>query len=114
MCMGIISTRTGLGATVYQKVRGRFWVSQSSSLQNCRDGRFGLLECLSGEQFVKDVFVDSDTDIMVLTFVPSTPDTEPLKIEEAEVTKQLLNKDGTENRLLVHGRVNPNQDGDLE
>lgn len=72
------------------------------------------LECLSGEQFVKDVFVDSDTDIMVLTFVPSTPDTEPLKIEEAEVTKQLLNKDGTENRLLVHGRVNPNQDGDLE
>lgn len=72
------------------------------------------LECLSGEQFVKDVFVDSDTDIMVLTFVPSTPDTEPLKIEEAEVTKQLLNKEGTENRLLVHGRVNPNQDGDLD
>lgn len=72
------------------------------------------LECLSGDQFVKDVFVDSDTDMMVLTFVPSGPDSEPLKIEEAEVTKQLLNSQGTGQRLLVHGRVNPNQDGDLD
>lgn len=72
------------------------------------------LECLSGEQFVKDVFVDSDTDMMVLTFVPSGPDSEPLKIEEAEVTKQLLNNEGSGQRLLVHGRVNPNQDGDLD
>lgn len=72
------------------------------------------LECLSGEQFVKDVFVDSDTDMMVLTFVPSGPDSEPLKIEEAEVTKQLLNSEGSGQRLLVHGRVNPNQNGDLD
>ncbi len=72
------------------------------------------LECLSGDQFVKDVFVDSDTDMMVLTFVPSGPDSEPLKIEEAEVTKQLLNGEGSGQRLLVHGRVNPNQDGDLD
>lgn len=72
------------------------------------------LECLSGDQFVKDVFVDSDTDMMVLTFVPSGPDSEPLKIEEAEVTKQLLNSEGSGQRLLVHGRVNPNQDGDLD
>lgn len=72
------------------------------------------LECLSGDQFVKDVFVDSDTDMMVLTFVPSGPDAEPLKIEEAEITKQLLNNQGKGRRLLVHGRVNPNQDGDLD
>lgn len=72
------------------------------------------LECLSGEQFVKDVFVDSDTDMMVLTFVPSPADAEPLKIEEADVTKRLLNQEGTSSRLLVHGRVNPNQAGDLE
>ena len=71
------------------------------------------LECLSGDQFVKDVFVDSDTDMMVLTFVPSSPDSEPLKIEEAEVTKQLMNSKEGGQRLLVHGRVNPNQDGDL-
>lgn len=81
----------------------------------CPDKTEGLdyLECLSGDQFRKDVFVDSDTDMMVLTFVPSPPDAEPLTIEEAEVTKNLLNADGTQ-RLLVHGRVNPNQAGDLD
>ena len=86
-------------------------------VQACKtDDMDGLdyLECLSGEQFVKDVFVDSDTDMMVLTFVPSPADAEPLKIEEAEVTKQLLNNEDTETRLLVHGRVNPNQAGDLD
>ena len=86
-------------------------------VQACKtDEMEGLdyLECLSGEQFVKDVFVDSDTDMMVLTFVPSPADAEPLKIEEAEVTKQLLNDESTETRLLVHGRVNPNQAGDLD
>lgn len=72
------------------------------------------LECLSGEQFIKDVFVDSDTDMMVLTFVPSGRDSEPLTIEEAHVTKNLLNGEGGSKRLLVHGRVNPNQDGDLQ
>lgn len=83
--------------------------------QACAADTEGLdyLECLSGEQFVKDVFVDSDTDMMVLTFVPSTPDAEPLTIEEADVTKKLLNENSTSQRLLVHGRVNPNQDGDL-
>lgn len=86
-------------------------------VQACRTADMeGLdyLECLSGEQFVQDVFVDSDTDMMVLTFVPSRPDQEPLKIEEAEVTKQLLNRNATNSRLLVHGRVNPNQAGDLD
>lgn len=86
-------------------------------VQQCRTSDMeGLdyLECLSGDQFVKDVFVDSDTDMMVLTFVPSRPDAEPLTIEEAEVTKRLLNNNGTSTRLLVHGRVNPNQDGDLD
>ena len=30
------------------------------------------LECLGPDEFVKDVFLDSDTDLMVLSFVPST------------------------------------------
>src|SRR6056297_2381201 len=34
------------------------------------------LDCLGPEEFVKDVFMDSDTDMMVLSFVPSAPDAE--------------------------------------
>jgi uncharacterized protein len=77
-------------------------------------GDLDYLRCVGPEQFVKDVFLDSDTDLMVLSFVPSTRQGEPLTIEEAEATARIVEKlDGT-HRLLIHGRVNPNQPGDLE
>ena len=72
------------------------------------------LRCVGPEQFVKDVFLDSDTDLMVLSFVPSTRAGEPLKIEEAEETARIVERLEGTHRLLLHGRVNPNQDGDLE
>ena len=77
-------------------------------------GELDYLNCVGPDQFVKDVFMDSDTDLMVLSFVPSTRAGEPLTIEEAEATARIVEKlDGT-HRLLIHGRVNPNQPGDLE
>ena len=72
------------------------------------------LECIGADAFIKDVFMDSDTDLVVLSFVPSTRADEPLTIEEAAATARIVEKlDGT-HRLLIHGRVNPNQPGDLE
>ena len=72
------------------------------------------LNCIGPDQFVKDVFMDSDTDLMVLSFVPSTRQDEPLTIEEAQSTARIVEQlDGT-HRLLIHGRVNPNQPGDLD
>ncbi|XOV84024.1 MAG: amidohydrolase family protein [bacterium] len=77
-------------------------------------GDRSYLHCLGSDEFVKDVFLDSDTDIMVLSFVPSTRASEPLTIEEAHATRDIVERlDGTQ-RLLIHGRVNPNQDGDLQ
>ena len=71
------------------------------------------LECLSGDQFIKDVFLDSDTDLMVLSFVPSAADREPLTIEEAAAVRDIVDT-MDHHRLFLHGRVNPNQPGDLE
>ena len=51
-----------------------------------------ICKCLSGDEFVKDVFLDSDTDIMVLSFVPSTREGEPLTIEEALATRDIVEK----------------------
>ena len=65
------------------------------------------------DEFVKDVFLDSDTDIMVLSFVPSTREGEPLTIEEAAETRAIVEKMDGSKRLMLHGRVNPNQPGDL-
>jgi predicted TIM-barrel fold metal-dependent hydrolase len=72
------------------------------------------LSCLGAEEFVKDVFLDSDTDMMVLSFVPSRRDSEPLTIQAADAVRRIVDRMEGSHRLLVHGRVNPNQPGDLE
>jgi predicted TIM-barrel fold metal-dependent hydrolase len=77
-------------------------------------GERSYLACLGPEEFIKDVFLDSDTDMMVLSFVPSAADAEPLTIEEADATRGIVDKMAGSHRLLLHGRVNPNQPGDIE
>jgi uncharacterized protein len=66
------------------------------------------------EVFIKDVFMDSDTDLMVLSFVPSTRSAEPVTIQQADAVRRIVEKLEGTHRLLLHGRVNPNQAGDLE
>ncbi|MEP6607611.1 MAG: amidohydrolase family protein [Burkholderiaceae bacterium] len=77
-------------------------------------GELDYLRCIGPDQFIKDVFMDSDTDLMVLSFVPSTREAEPLTIEEAAATAGIVEQLNGTHRLLLHGRVNPNQRGDLE
>ncbi len=72
------------------------------------------MRCLGADDFVKDVFLDADTDMMVLSFVPSRRDAEPLTIEEADATRRIVDELEGTHRLLIHGRVNPNQEGDVE
>ncbi len=74
-------------------------------------GRTGLG---GAEQFIKDIFLDSDTDMMVLSFIPSRREKELLTIQEADEVRRIIDKMEGTNRLLIHGRVNPNQAGDLE
>ena len=52
--------------------------------------------------------------MMVLSFVPSKPDAEPLTIQGADAVRQIIERMEGMHRLLLHGRVNPNQAGDLE
>ena len=77
-------------------------------------GDRGYLQCLGPDEFIKDVFLDSDTDVMVLSFVPSRRDEQPLTIEEAAATRDIVAKLEGSHRLLLHARVNPNQPGDVE
>ena len=74
-------------------------------------GRVGLG---GSEQFIKDIFLDSDTDMMVLSFIPSRREKELLTIQEADETRRIVEALEGSQRLLIHGRANPNQPGDLE
>lgn len=51
---------------------------------------------------------------MVLSFVPSARDAEPLTIQVADAVRRIVDKMKGTHRLLLHGRGNPNQAGDLE
>ena len=103
------------GAWVKTASPGAFKFSPKT---NCalagQPGERSYLNCLGPDEFVKDVFLDSDTDLMVLSFVPSTREAEPLTIQAADAVRRIVDRLEGTHRLLLHGRVNPNQPGDLE
>ena len=78
------------------------------------DEEFGYMSCSDARAFVREIFLDSDTDAGVLTFVPTPEDKMPLSHEAASATQQLVNAMPGGERLLLHGRVIPNLPGDLE
>lgn len=77
-------------------------------------GNLDRLQCFGPDAFLRDIFLDSDTSLMVLSFVPSTREGEPLTIEEAAATAAIVETMQGTHRLFLHGRVNPNQAGDVE
>ena len=78
------------------------------------DSELGHLNCFTGQAFIKEMFLDSETDIAVLTFTPSTLENMPLTTDEAAATREIVNALEGNRRLLLHGRVIPNLDGDLQ
>src|SRR5688572_311076 len=90
------------------------WSPKASCALASKPGERSHLACLGPDEFVKDVFLDSDTDMMVLSFVPARRDAEPLTIEAADAVRKIVDRLQGTHRLMIHGRVNPNQPGDVE
>jgi predicted TIM-barrel fold metal-dependent hydrolase len=90
------------------------FASKTQCELNTGEGPLSHLACLTPEEFIKDVFMDSDTDMMVLSFVPSRRDAQPLTIQSADAVRRIVDRMEGTHRLLIHGRVNPNQPGDVE
>ena len=78
------------------------------------DPEIGQIECLTGEAYVKEVFLDSDTDIAVLSFGPA-PNNQmmPQYSEGVETVRIVEALEGTQ-RLLLHGKCMPTFSEDLE
>ncbi len=84
------------------------------SLPNASCGQPDHIECFSADQLLKDVFLDSDTAMGVLSHVPGGLDTNPLDFEAAGATRIAANAlDGSE-RLLLHGRCMPTLPGEID
>ncbi|HEX6362549.1 MAG TPA: hypothetical protein VFZ93_06330, partial [Albitalea sp.] len=84
------------------------------SMPNARCGEKDHVECFSSGALLKDVFLDSDTAMGVLSHVPGGEDTNPLDFEAADATRAAAQAlDGAE-RLLLHGRCMPTLAGEME
>jgi uncharacterized protein len=81
---------------------------------NSACGKADHVECFSSGALLKDVFLDSDTAMGVLSHVPGGADTNPLDFEAAGATRADANAlDGSE-RLLLHGRCMPTLAGEID
>jgi len=78
------------------------------------DEDIGFMNCFTSDAFAKEIFLDSDTDLAVLTFSPSPVERMSLTYSEAAATRELVDGMKGTNRLLLHGRSIPNLPGDIE
>lgn len=97
------------------RARSDFWNRTVRGFPFADCGLPDPIDCFSARQFVKEVFVDSDTAMAVLSFVPEPDrDAAPLRIEEAAATRALVESMHGTGRLLLHGPVQPNVPGELD
>jgi hypothetical protein len=71
-------------------------------------GAADAVRCYDAEHLIKEVFLDSDTDMAVLSFVPSLPEENPVSLAEADRVRRLVAALGKGRRLLLHALAVPN------
>jgi len=88
---------------------GRLW---NSALEHDR----GTMEDVYLENYVKEIFLDSDTTVAVLSGIPSAAEaTNILPPDKMAETRDLVNRLAASQRLVAHGLVSPNKGpGDLD
>ena len=73
-------------------------------------GETDPIQNLSRKHYLKEIFLDSATSAAVLSVVPTSPDTRnPLPIEEAAETIELVNRLANSKRAVMHAFVMPNR-----
>lgn len=76
----------------------------------CSSGSF---DCYSAEMLAKEVFLDSDTDVAVVSALWGQPNPTPL--DYADETRDIVAAIGGEGaRCLIHGGVFPQEPGEIE
>jgi hypothetical protein len=80
--------------------------------QTREGGEADPIENLSRFHYLKEIFLDSATSQTVLSVVPTSPDTNnPLPIEEASQTIDVVNELARSQRSVMHAFVMPNRGG---
>ena len=97
---------TGESGRVWRMVLERVFGQASK----CSSGSF---DCYSAQMLAKEVFLDSDTDVAVVSALWGQPN--PTPIDYAAETREIVAATGGEGaRALIHGGVFPQEPGEIE
>ena len=78
----------------------------------CSDGSY---DCYSAQTLAREVYLDSDTDVAVVSALWGTAESNPTPISYAAEARGIIEQIGGEGaRCLIHGGVLPNDPGELE
>jgi uncharacterized protein len=95
-------------AGAWRSSAGRYWEQILARFPQGACGEDDPVDCFSADRFIKHVFLDSDTRLAVLSFVPELPERNPLSLEEANRVRILVDRLGGAHRLFLHAMVVPN------
>ena len=76
-------------------------------------GRPDWIDCYARDAYLKEVFLESDTDVAVLSALWGGREANPIHVEEMAETRSRVAKLAGTPRLRIHGIVHPN-DGPME
>lgn len=71
-------------------------------------------ECYSARRLLKDVYLDSDTDVAVVSALWGSQGSNPTPIDYAAEARAIIDEAQGRERCLLHGGVMPNEAGELE
>jgi predicted TIM-barrel fold metal-dependent hydrolase len=71
-------------------------------------GEADPIDCYSVDHYLREVFVNSDTTVAVLSALPSVPGQNPIEAAEMQATMEIVNAMSGNPRSVIHGIVLPN------
>ncbi len=93
---------------------GKLWERNLTRIfgqaSKCENG----FDCYSARQLLKEVYLDSDTDVGVVSALWGAQGNNPTPTDYAAEARAIINEAQGRERCLIHGGVMPNEEGELE
>ena len=71
-------------------------------------GELDRVDCYNTSHYIREMFLNSDTTMAVLSALPADLGENPLEIEDAFATRAIVEELSSTERVLLHGLVQPN------
>jgi hypothetical protein len=84
---------------------GTFWPAVLANFPQGSCGESDPVDCFDTNHYIREMFLNSDTAIAVLSAVPAVPDENPLSVAEAAETAQIVQMLSGSRRVVTHGLI---------